>query len=60
MLRASRFGKATAYVGLLGNAVSLGFLLPTIDALFALLSMPILAVWFILLARTFLRLGRPS
>jgi hypothetical protein len=60
MLRDSRFGKAAAYVGLLGNTVSLGFLLPTIGVLFALLAMPILAVWFILLARTFLRLGRPS
>jgi hypothetical protein len=60
MLRDGRFGKAAAYAGLLGNAVSLGFLLPTIGAFFALLAMPILAVWFILLARTFLRLGRPS
>lgn len=50
----------TAYVGLLGNTVSLGFLLPMIGAFFALLAMPILAVWFILLARTFLRLGRQS
>ena len=60
MLRDSRFGRAAAYVGIFSNTVSLGFLLPTIGALFALLSMPILAVWFILLARTFLRLGRPS
>ena len=60
MLQSRPFGKPAAYIGMAGNAISLGFLLPQIGAYFAFLSMLILAVWFILLARTFLRLGRPS
>ncbi len=35
-----------------------GFVLPVVGPIFAFLSMPILAVWFILLARNFFRLAQ--
>ena len=58
MLRSRYFSRASAYIGMVGNATSLGFLLPQIGAYFAFLSMMILAVWFILIARSFFRLRK--
>lgn len=60
MVRSRDFGKAPAYIGTVGNLASLGFLLPQIGAYFAFLSMVILAVWFLLLARVFFRLWRSA
>ena len=58
LLCSNIFGKAVAYVGIVGNIIAIGFVLPAVGPVFAFLSMPILAVWFILLARNFFRIAQ--
>jgi hypothetical protein len=58
MLRSSSFGKATASMAILGNAVGLGLYLPTVGVYISVFSVVFLEVWYILLARTLFQLGR--
>jgi hypothetical protein len=51
MLRSSNFGKVTAWMGILGNAVAFGYYLPIIGIYLALFSVLFLEIWYILLAR---------
>jgi hypothetical protein len=58
MLRSSSFGKVTASMGILANAVGLGLYLPMIGVYIAVFSVVFLEVWYILVARTLFQLGR--
>jgi hypothetical protein len=58
MLRSSRFGKATAYVGILTNAAVCFFFLPVVGAYLLFLSLPGYLVWNIQLARGFFQMVR--
>jgi len=59
MLRSSVFSKVTAYVGIITNVLALGFYVPKIGIILALISvLPFLIIWNILIARRFFQLGR--
>jgi len=58
MLRGTIFGKATAVLGILANAIGLGLYLPAIGIFLALFSVVFLELWYILLGRRLLQLGQ--
>lgn len=58
MLRGGIFSKATAYVGIVTNIVTLGFFVPGIGSILLFLSLPGMLIWDIQLARRFFQLGR--
>ena len=58
MLRSNIFSRATAYVGIVTNIVTLGFFLPGIGIILLFLSLPGMVIWNIQLARRFFQLGR--
>jgi hypothetical protein len=58
MLRGTTFGKATAVLGILANAIGLGLYLPAIGLFLALFSVVFLELWYILLGRRLLQLGQ--
>lgn len=63
MLRSDAFGRATAYAGILANVVGLGYLIalifvPSMYALPTIVSAPFRVVWYVLIARKLLQLGR--
>jgi hypothetical protein len=59
MLRSSVFSKVTAYVGIITNVLALGFYVPKIGIILALISvLPFLIIWNILIAGRFFQLGR--
>jgi hypothetical protein len=65
MLRSNIFSKATAYAGIVANALILGFFLtlvftPYIRWLFPTISAPFRLIWYILIALTLFKLGRGS
>lgn len=57
MLRSSIFGKAIAYLGILGNVLGMGLFVPTIGIYLALVSVVFLWIWYILVARGLFQLG---
>ncbi len=59
MLRNRLFSKATAYFGILANAIALGLYVPEIGIYISVFSVLFLWVWYILLGLRFLSLGRP-
>jgi len=58
MLRSNVFGKVIAYVGILANAIGLGFFVPTIGVFLSLVSVVGLLIWYILIGRRFFLLAR--
>jgi len=58
MLRSKIFSKATAYMGILGNAVALGYYVPQIGKFLLVFSVLFLEVWYILMGLNFLKLRR--
>jgi hypothetical protein len=56
MLRSTVFGKTTAWLGLIGNAVALGYYLPMIGLYLSVFCVLFLEVWYILLARRLFQL----
>lgn len=60
MLKSKLFSRATAYAGILGSVLGLGLYVPKIGLFLAIISVPFLAVWNILIARRLFRLGRPK
>ena len=58
MLRSNIFSRVTAYAGILGNVVGFGLYVPTIGLFLSVISGPILWIWYILIARRLLQLGR--
>ncbi len=60
MLRSATFSKAIAYLGIVGNVIAFGLCVPTMGIYISLFSVLFLWVWYILLARRLLRLGRST
>jgi hypothetical protein len=60
MVRGAIFGKATAWVGVLGNVLGFGMFVPVVGIWLATGSVLVLAVWNVMFARTLLRLARPA
>jgi hypothetical protein len=58
MLRGGIFGRLTASMAILGNAVGLGLYVPKIGVYIAVFSVVFLEVWYVLVTRRLLRLGR--
>lgn len=58
MLRTDRFGRAVPYTLIIGNVVGFGYYLPTVGLALSAFAGVILWVWYLLIARRFLRLGR--
>ncbi len=58
MLRSNAFSKPAAYVGIATNIAVCCFFVPVIGTYLLFLSLPGYVVWYILLARTFFRLGQ--
>jgi len=58
MLRSTVYSKATAYVGIISNAAVCSFFIPVIGIFLLFLSVVGYAVWYFMLARRFLQLGR--
>ena len=57
MLRSNVYNKATAYVGIVTNAMVCAFFLPVLGMIFLFLTIPGYMLWYFLLARTFFKLG---
>jgi hypothetical protein len=57
MLRSRAFGKAPAYMGILGNVIGLGLYLPVVGLMVSAASGIFFWIWYILLAHRFFRLG---
>ncbi len=56
MLRSPAFGKATACVGVLGNLLGFGLFVPGIGITLSVISVVILAIWNVLIARALFKL----
>ena len=60
MLRSTTYSKATAYAGIFTNAVVCGFFIPTLGKFLLFLSLPGYMIWYFLLAKRFLQMGRDN
>jgi hypothetical protein len=58
MRRSSAFGSLAAWAGIMGNIVGLGLYVPVVGLTMAVLSGPVLWIWFVLVLRGFVRLAR--
>jgi hypothetical protein len=58
MWRSGSFSRATAAMAILGNAVGLGLYVPTVGLYISVFSVVFLEVWYVLVARRLLQLGR--
>jgi hypothetical protein len=58
MLRSKTYTRATAYAGIFTNAVVCGFFIPTLGKFLLFLSLPGYMIWYFLLAKRFLQMGR--
>jgi hypothetical protein len=58
MLSSRIFGKATAYFGIVANAVALGLYVPTIGTYISIFSVVFLWIWYILIARRLFQLAK--
>ena len=58
MLKSNIYGKSTAYVGIITNAVICGFFIPSISTFLLFLSLPGYMIWYFLLAKRFFRIAR--
>lgn len=58
MLRSASFGKITGCFGIVGNVAALGLFLPVIGVVLSLVSLAVLPVWYLLIARGLFQLSR--
>jgi hypothetical protein len=58
MLRSGIFGKATGYLGIVGNSAVFGLFVPVIGVWLSLLSLPLLLIWYLLIAWGLFHLAR--
>jgi len=57
MLRSRLYSKASAYVGIVTNAMVCAFFIPVLGMIFLFFSIPGYMIWYFLLARTFFKLS---
>jgi len=60
MLRIKIYGKSTAYVGIITNAVVCGFFIPGLGKFLLFLSLPGYMIWYFLLAKRFFQMGQST
>jgi hypothetical protein len=62
MLRSTVFGRVVASVGILGNTAALGLFVPVVGVALSIASLPLLLVWYLVIARRLfqLRAGRST
>ena len=58
MVRSAAFSNLAGWMAILGNAVGLGLYIPTVGVYVSVFSVVFLEVWYILIARRLLQLGR--
>lgn len=58
MLRSAVFSDLTGWMAILGNAIGLGLYIPTVGVYISVFSVVFLEVWYVLIARRLLQLGR--
>jgi hypothetical protein len=58
MLRSTLFSKTTGYLGIIANVIALGLYVPKVGVYISVFSVLFLWVWYILIARRFLQLGK--
>jgi len=58
MLRSAVFSNLTGWMAILGNAIGLGLYVPTVGVYISVFSVLFLEVWYVLIARRLLQLGR--
>lgn len=58
MVRSAVFSDLAGWMAILGNAVGLGLYVPTVGVYISVFSVVFLQVWYILIARRLLQLGR--
>jgi hypothetical protein len=58
MLRSDVFSKRTAYTGLAANGITLGYFIPVVGVYISIFSVLFYWIWYFLIARRFLQLGR--
>jgi hypothetical protein len=58
MLRSAVFSDLTGWMAILGNAIGLGLYVPTVGVYISVFSVLFLEVWYVLIARRLLQLGR--
>lgn len=58
MVRSALFSNLTGWMAILGNAVGLGLYIPTVGVYISVFSVVFLEIWYILIARRLLQLGR--
>jgi hypothetical protein len=58
MLQSNQFSKTTGYLGILANALALGFYVPVVGIFILLFSVLFLLAWYILVARRLLQMGQ--
>jgi hypothetical protein len=57
MLRSDTFGKVAAYALIVGEVIGLGLYIPTMGIFLSVISVPVLWVWYVLIARRLIQLG---
>jgi hypothetical protein len=57
MLRSDVFGRVAAYALVLGDVIGLGLYVPTVGLFLSVISVPVLLIWYVLIARRFFQLG---
>jgi hypothetical protein len=60
MLRSNIFSKPTGYLGIIANVIALGLYVPKVGVYISVFSVLFLWVWYILIARKFLQLGKTT
>jgi len=56
MLRSNIFGRVAAYALILGDVIGLGLYVPTIGIFLSVISVPVLWIWYVLIARRLIQL----
>jgi hypothetical protein len=57
MLRSDIFSKVAAYALIVGDVIGLGLYVPTIGIFLSVISVPVLWIWYVLIARRLIQLG---
>jgi hypothetical protein len=57
MLRSDIFSRVAAYALILGDVIGLGLYVPTIGIFLSVISVPVLWIWYVLIARRLIQLG---
>ena len=57
MVRSKVFGRVAAYALIVGDVIGLGLYVPLLGVLLSVISVPVLWIWYVLIARRLIQLG---